>query len=303
MRSTTWRDPGGTPAPGGPGGSDDDATRADWNLAELDALVSKGPGGASRDAGTNEPAPLAPGPPGPPGPPAAPAYGGAPASGGALGYASGGGGAPGYAPGYVPGYPPGCAPGYPPANGAGMVWAPPPDPAAIGGGFQYGGTLERIVAYLVDGLVMVLIGIAMYVVAALVGLGPFANLGGSLRYDVYDPIRDGAGSVVALLVLSVISAAISAAYFILGWSGSHRATPGMRVLGLQIGNAADGRTLTRDQAFRRWIALAAWSRILSAIPGLSGLAVLGLLARSECGGPGVPAPPGRPRSPAAGSSA
>lgn len=47
----TWRDPGGNPAPGGPGGPDDDATRADWDLAQLDALVGNGGGGAGSVAG------------------------------------------------------------------------------------------------------------------------------------------------------------------------------------------------------------------------------------------------------------
>ena len=35
-----------------------------------------------------------------------------------------------------------------------------------------------------------------------------------------------------------------------------RATVGMRVLGMQVGNAGDGRTLTMEQAVRRYLALA-----------------------------------------------
>ena len=36
-----------------------------------------------------------------------------------------------------------------------------------------------------------------------------------------------------------------------------RGTVGMKVLGMQIGNAVDGKTLTTEQAVRRWIALGA----------------------------------------------
>jgi uncharacterized RDD family membrane protein YckC len=60
-----------------------------------------------------------------------------------------------------------------------------------------------------------------------------------------------------------------------------RATVGMRVLGMQIGNAGDGRTMTMDQAIRRWLALSApaiLSQVFQPLPvigwliGLLGLA-------------------------------
>ncbi len=143
---------------------------------------------------------------------------------------------------------------------------------------EYAGTLERFVAYLVDGLVVGLIGWGMYIVAALVGLGAFANLSGLTSYDGFDTVRVGpdAGAVAIAVVMAVISAAISALYFVVQWSGSRRATLGMRLLGLQIGNATDGRTITREAAFRRWIALGGWTGILGALPALAALSLLGL---------------------------
>ena len=53
-----------------------------------------------------------------------------------------------------------------------------------------------------------------------------------------------------------MSLVVSGAYFIYTWTAM-RGTVGMKALGMQIGNAGDGKTLTMDQAIRRWIALGA----------------------------------------------
>jgi uncharacterized RDD family membrane protein YckC len=59
-----------------------------------------------------------------------------------------------------------------------------------------------------------------------------------------------------------------------------RATLGMRVLGMQIGNAGDGATMTTNQGIRRYVALSApaiIAQVFNAIPligvviGLAGL--------------------------------
>jgi uncharacterized RDD family membrane protein YckC len=254
----TWQDPG-NPAPGGPGGPDDDATRADWDLAGLDALVGNGGGGAGANAGRH----AAPGSGMPP-PPIA--------------------GTPPVKPPAPPAGPP-PAPAYPPAAGAGMAWAPPPTGQRIG--MAYGGTFERLVAYWVDGLVTTLIGILLYVPLTLAGIGPFASFEQIVQqsytagyegsgFDVYSVALDGR-ALAALIGVALVSAAISAAYFVFQWSGPRRATLGMRLLRLEIGNAADGRTVTRAQAFKRWLALGGWSGILSAIPVISGLVSLAML--------------------------
>ena len=270
----TWQDPGGNTPPKGP---DDDATRADWDLAQLDALVGAGGAGAPEPATPEPPAAAPPGavptPAAPVGPPGAPPAPSTPPAWSAPPPSPGYGLAPGYGP--APGY----APGYPPATAPGMAWAPPPT-GTLAGGLRYAGTPERFVAYLVDGIVMTLIGWAIYGVAAIAGAGPFATLSMSTTTGRYSPLTASLapGAVALLVFLALVSAAISAAYFVLQWSGSHRATLGMRVLGLQVGNAADGRTITRGQAFRRWIALGGWVGIIGALPPLSTLVSLGLLA-------------------------
>jgi uncharacterized RDD family membrane protein YckC len=56
----------------------------------------------------------------------------------------------------------------------------------------------------------------------------------------------------AWFVVAILNLAISAGYFIYLWSRS-RATIGMRVLGLQIGDEVDGRSITTNQAAIRWV--------------------------------------------------
>jgi uncharacterized RDD family membrane protein YckC len=83
--------------------------------------------------------------------------------------------------------------------------------------------------------------------------------------------------LVAGFIGAVIATLIDLGYFVLQWSSGARATLGMRLLGLQVGNAADGRTLDRGQALRRWFAMASWLDVVAAIPVLGGLVSLGQL--------------------------
>ena len=80
------------------------------------------------------------------------------------------------------------------------------------------------------------------------------------------------------IVLIGIGMLVDGAYFISLWRSEARATFGMRILQLQIGDAASGRRLETGQAFRRWVALASWLTIAgssTAIGGASG--VIGLV--------------------------
>ena len=69
----------------------------------------------------------------------------------------------------------------------------------------------------------------------------------TLRSD-YNPI--------VWIVFAIIGLAISGGYFIYTWT-KRRATIGMQVLGMQVGDAGTGATLTQDQAIKRWLALGA----------------------------------------------
>ena len=158
------------------------------------------------------------------------------------------------------------APAPPPTTG----WAPPPPPPPAGtAGFVYADVPNRAIAYIIDAII---VGIVVSIVNAILGGAGLAGATvtpGTLNVTI---------NVVGLIISAIIGAAISAAYFVYTWT-SMRATIGMRVLGMQIGNAGDGKTLTMDQAVRRWLALALpglLAQVLFVLP-LIGL-LIGLVA-------------------------
>jgi uncharacterized RDD family membrane protein YckC len=135
-------------------------------------------------------------------------------------------------------------------------------------GLVYADVPNRAIAYIID---IIIVGIVAAIVnGVLTGMGlSSVTVRPDLRVDI-----NYAGTVVQ----GIVGLLISAAYFIYTWT-SMRATLGMRVLGMQIGNAADGKTLTTDQAIRRYLALSApsiLSQVLFPLP-LIGF-IVGLLS-------------------------
>ena len=106
-----------------------------------------------------------------------------------------------------------------------------PQASSVPGGLVYADVPNRAIAYIIDAIILAVI---IVVVAGIVAAIGFA-----------------AGGFISAVVIGIIGLAISAAYFIYTWT-SMRASPGQRVLGLETVNAADGATITRDQAIRRW---------------------------------------------------
>jgi uncharacterized RDD family membrane protein YckC len=152
-------------------------------------------------------------------------------------------------------------------------WAAPPPPVRVPGesAFVYADVPNRAFAYIIDAII---VAIVVSIVSAIIG-------GIGFRSATIDPTTLAVSiNFVGLIVSALVGSAISAAYFIYTWT-SMRATIGMRVLGMQIGNAGDGKTLTMDQAVRRWLAIALpglLSQVLFVIPliGLL-LAILSIL--------------------------
>jgi uncharacterized RDD family membrane protein YckC len=109
------------------------------------------------------------------------------------------------------------------------------------GGLVYADVPSRIFAYIVDAIIMaVAFGILWVVFGALF-------IGSALAgFDVM--------TFIWFVVLLVLYAAFSALYFIYTWT-KMRGSPGMRVLGLEVLDAADGAALTQPQAIRRWLFL------------------------------------------------
>ena len=149
----------------------------------------------------------------------------------------------------------------PGAPGPEVAWAPPPStqernvPGAPG--FVFASTSRRFVAWVIDNI---LLGIA---VAVLAGIAAVA-----LSVDTQ---RDAAAVTAAF---SVVYVALSFVYFVLFWTSKRPATPGMRVLKIQIGTAFDGKPLPFGPAILRWALLGyplSLSYLVSSIAGLVSL--------------------------------
>ena len=151
--------------------------------------------------------------------------------------------------------------------------APSPSgtPAATGpaSGLVYADVPNRIIAYILDAI---LVGLFTFVVGViLAGLG--------LTAVTVNPDLSVSVNYAGAFIQGILGLLISAAYFIYTWTRM-RATLGMRVLGMQIGNAGDGATMTTNQGIRRYVALSApaiIAQVFNAIPligvviGLAGL--------------------------------
>ena len=163
-----------------------------------------------------------------------------------------------------PGAAPSSGPSTPPASG----WAAPPTPVAAGPeGFVYADVPNRAIAYIIDAIIIAILAGIVGIILGGIGLSTGSVAPGTLNFQL---------NIVGVLVSAVISAAISAAYFIYTWT-SMRGTVGMRALGMQIGNARDGKTLTMDQATRRWAVIAApgiLAQVLFVIPAIGAVLVL-----------------------------
>jgi uncharacterized RDD family membrane protein YckC len=139
-------------------------------------------------------------------------------------------------------------------------------PVAGPAGLFYADLPNRIIAYVID---MILIGIVGIVIGAITG---------SFMPVVSIDLTGIHYNYIAAIINAIIGAAISAGYFVYMWT-TMRGTLGMKVLNMQIGSEKDGATLSMDQAIRRWLAFGGWISIASALNPLPLLGILiGLVA-------------------------
>lgn len=118
-------------------------------------------------------------------------------------------------------------------------------------GLIYAGVLPRTLAWFVD----------LFLIAVL----SLVILGVLIALIIGTPDR---GDTTLSTITWVGIAVIAAVYFIVFWTGRKRATPGMRVLKLQIGSIETGATLTPDQAAIRVAALGIVVWPLIAVPSI-----------------------------------
>jgi uncharacterized RDD family membrane protein YckC len=160
----------------------------------------------------------------------------------------------------------------PPASPPGG-WAAPPPPVAAGpAGFFYADVPNRAIAYIIDAIILGIVNLVAFGILASIGLNPVTidlTSPGLVSYNFF-----------AGLIATAVGLVISGAYFLYTWTAM-RGTVGMKVLGMQVGNSGDGKTLTMEQAVRRWIALGAPFTLAQAfqtapaIGALIGLAAFG----------------------------
>jgi uncharacterized RDD family membrane protein YckC len=132
----------------------------------------------------------------------------------------------------------------------------------------YADAASRVVAYLIDGVIVAVLAFGATIAVSIL-IGPAVSFGPS-------------GAVVdrgRALVYAVVATALSAAYFVAFWT-MIRATPGQRLLGMNIASAnGDGRP-TIGRAVIRWSLLGAPLGLATAVAGISesGLLIDGVVA-------------------------
>ena len=171
--------------------------------------------------------------------------------------------APGPAPSAEPPPPPTETPGW---SGA----STPPSGATTASGLVYADVPNRAIAYIIDVVVL-------FIINLIAGIVLFAIFGAPSAVDFSASGVSTTINWAATIVYALVATAISAAYFIYTWT-SMRGTVGQKLLSMQVGNAADGRTLTMDQAIRRWVFLGGPIGLIQALNPVPGIGLILALA-------------------------
>lgn len=150
---------------------------------------------------------------------------------------------------------------------AGWTQPAPAAPAPVPGtaGYVYADVPNRAIAYIIDAIILAIISVIIGIVLGAIGLNPVTIDFNNPALVSYNPI--------AGLIQAVVFTLINGIYFVYTWT-TMRGSPGQKMLGMQVGNAADGATLTTEQALRRWIALGAPFGIAQALNPLPGLGII-----------------------------
>ncbi|MEO5964099.1 MAG: RDD family protein, partial [Candidatus Limnocylindrales bacterium] len=132
-------------------------------------------------------------------------------------------------------------------------------------GLVYAGAIPRAAAFIVDSFLL-------SIVVAIVTI-PFAVSAVNLD-DLSNGALNGAQFMTRTGIASIIGVLIEGAYFAFLWMSTGRATLGMRLFSLQVGDVATGSRLRPDQAVKRWLAYGSWVGALALAPAIAGLAGL-----------------------------
>ena len=150
-----------------------------------------------------------------------------------------------------------------------MAYAPQPYAGAPQG--SYGGFWIRLIAYIIDVIILSIpIGIIYAVVFAIASAG----LSTINTNDQSSVNAAAAGVTGALSLVGLFALVIEIAYFVFFWSTG--GTLGMKIFKLRVADATTGQRIGMGKAFVRFLGL-----IISAIPCYIGLIWAGFDARKQ----------------------
>ncbi len=149
-------------------------------------------------------------------------------------------------------------------------WSPPPIAPGPAAGIQYADFVPRLVAYIIDSIILF---IPNAILSAILIGGAYSCAANLNTFSVNCGYNWG-----GFIIVAVLEAAISAAYFVYTWS-TMRASPGQRILGMMVLNEADGSPISYNTGIMRWAILALPGSLVGVAGyGVGSVGLLGLLA-------------------------
>jgi uncharacterized RDD family membrane protein YckC len=144
------------------------------------------------------------------------------------------------------GQPEGATPAYPARQAQPAVaWQPPPPEAGPAPGVEWAGYAERLVAYLLDALIL---GVAWILVFFVLAGGMFAGLDSQSPRGAFGAMFGAFGLLILLTFVVYIL------YFPFFWARGGQ-TPGMRPFGIRVVRDVDGGPVGWGAAFLRLLGL------------------------------------------------
>jgi len=120
-------------------------------------------------------------------------------------------------------------------------WKPAEVAAGPAAGIAYADLGIRIGAYIIDVVILVLVGVVVNALLVAILIGSIFVAG-------------TAAAIIGGLIILAINVALGAIYFIYTWT-TMKASPGQRMLGLMTVNESDGSALTQNQAITRYLVM------------------------------------------------
>ena len=140
-------------------------------------------------------------------------------------------------------------------------WRPATVEAGPAAGIAYADLTTRIVAYIIDVVILVIVGIVVNLVFGVALLAAILTGGGAI-------------SILIGVIILVIDVLLAGIYFVYTWTNM-KASPGQRILGVMTVSEADGSALTFNAALARFVIMFAPGYVASLasyiVPGILGL--------------------------------